>query len=285
MATANDLLIRPVRAADRERIVELTRDVWDGHDYIPRVFDEWVSEAGAEFQAVEVDGEVVGLQRMRPYAPGLVWYEGLRVASTHRRRGIARSMLQSAIDEAREQGFNEMRLATGNADAVPLFESAGFKRLVDVRWWKGLRVEGGDPARIPDPKEAERLWSAVAQSQGLELYHGVSADFDGARDLGAPELARLASIGMLRAAAGGRAVAALREGWGRNLRVAFVAGRGAALRDLLLALRYEADADGVDHVTVALPRGHPAGDDLNASGYDLANSDDHAFIYGLRLQS
>lgn len=285
MATANDLLIRPVRPADRERIVELTRDVWDGHDYIPRVFDEWLSEAGAEFQAVEIDGEVVGLQRIRPYAPGLVWYEGLRVASTHRRRGIARSMLQSAIDEAREQGFKEMRLATGNADAVPLFESAGFKRLVDVRWWKGLRVEGGDPARIPDPKEAERLWSAVAQSQGLELYHGVSADFDGARDLGAPELARLASIGMLRAAAGGRAVAALREGWGRNLRVAFVAGRGAALRDLLLALRYEADADGVDHVTVALPRGHPAGDDLNASGYDLANSDDHAFIYGLRLQS
>jgi GNAT superfamily N-acetyltransferase len=285
LATANDLLIRPVRPADRDRVFELTRDVWNGHDYIPRVFDEWVSEAGAEFQAVEADGEVVGLQRIRPYAPGLVWYEGLRVATTHRRRGIARSMLQSAIDEAREQGFKEMRLATGNADAVPLFESAGFKRLVDVRWWKGLRVEGGDPARIPDPKEAERLWSAVGQSQGLELYHGVSADFDGARDLGPPELARLASIGMLRAAPGGRAVAALREGWGRNLRVAFVAGRGAALRDLLLALRYEADADGVDHVTVALPRGHPAGDDLNASGYDLANSDDHAYIYGLQLKT
>lgn len=285
MATANELLIRPVRPSDRERVVELTRDVWEGHDYIPRVFDEWVAQAGAEFQAVEVDGEVVGVQRLRPYGPGLVWYEGLRVASTHRRRGIARSMLESAIDEAREQGFEEMRLATGNLDAVPLFESAGFKRLVDVRWWKGLRVEGGDPARIPDPKEAERLWAAVEQSPGLELYHGVSADFDGAHDLGAPELARLASTGMLRAAPGGRAVAALREGWGRNLRASFVAGRGAALRDLLIALRYEADADGLDHVTVAVPRGHPAGDDLNASGYDLANSDDHAFIYGLSLKS
>lgn len=285
MATANDFLIRPVRAADRDRILELTRDVWEGHDYIPRVFDDWVAEAGAEFQAVEVDGEVVGVQRLRPYGPGLVWYEGLRVASTHRRRGIARSMLRSAIDEAREQGFKEMRLATGNVDAVPLFESAGFTRLVDVRWWKGPRVEGGDPARIPDPKEAERLWAAVEQSPGLDLYHGVSADFDGAHDLGAAELARLASTGMLRAAPGGRAVAALREGWGRNLRASFVAGRGAALRDLLIALRYEADADGLDHVTVALPRGHPAGDDMNASGYDLANSDDHAFIYGLHLPS
>jgi GNAT superfamily N-acetyltransferase len=273
-----------VRPADRERILEITRDVWEGHDYIPRVFDDWVADASSAFQAVEVDGVVVGVQRMRPYAEGLVWYEGLRVASTHRRQGIARSMLQSAIAEAREQGFREMRLATGNhAEAVPLFESLGFNRLVDVRWWKAGRVEGGDPARIPDPKEAERLWSAVSASPGLELYHGVAADFNGARNLGAAELATLASTGMLRAAVGGRAVAGLRDAWGRNLAVAFVAGRGAALRDLLLALRYEADADGLDHVTVALPRGHPAGDDMNASGYDLANADDSAYIYGLDL--
>ena len=283
MATSQELTLRPVRPADRERILEITRDVWEGHDYLPRVFDGWVSDAAAAFQAVEVDGVVVGVQRMRPYAEGLVWYEGLRVASSHRRRGIARSMLESAIAEAREQGFREMRLATGNAEAVPLFESVGFKRLIDVRWWRAGRVEGGDPARIPDPKDAERLWSAVASSPGLDLYHGVTADFNGARDLGAPELAVLAGDGMLRAAPGGRAVAGLREAWGNNLAVSFVAGRGAALRDLLLALRYEADADGLDHVTVSLPRGHPAGDDMNASGYDLANADDSAYIYGLKL--
>jgi GNAT superfamily N-acetyltransferase len=278
-----EVTLRPVRPADRERVIEITRDVWDGHDYIPRVFDDWVSDASAAFQAVEVDGVVVGLQRIRPYAEGLVWYEGLRVASSHRRQGIARSMLESAIAEAREQGFHEMRLGTGNPDAVALFESVGFQRLVDVRWWKAGRVEGGDPARIPDPKEAERLWSAVASSPGLELYHGVIPDFNAARDLGAPALAALASEGMLRAGAGGRAIAGLREAWGNNLAVAFIAGRGAALRDLLLELRYEADADSLDHVTVTLPRGHPAGDDMNASGYDLANADDSAYIYGLKL--
>src|SRR4029077_2258482 len=166
-----------------------------------------------------VDGVVVGVQRMRPYAEGLVWYEGLRVATSHRRQGIARSMLESAVAEAREQGRREIRLATGNPDALPLFESAGFSRLIDVRWWKAGRVEGGDPARIPDPKEADRLWSAVSSSAGLELYHGVAADFNGARDLGAAELATLATTGMLRAAVGGRAVAGLREAWGRNLAV------------------------------------------------------------------
>ncbi len=261
--------------------MELTRDVWEGHDYIPAVFDRWVADAGAAFQAAELDGVVVGLHRIRPYAPGLVWYEGLRVASTHRGRGIARAMVSSAIEEAREQGFREMRLGTG---AVRLFESAGFRPLVEVRWWRAPRVEGGEPARIPDAGEARKLWPAVASSPGFELYQGVSPDFNGARDLGPEELERLAGEGMLRLGPG-RAVAGLRRPWAENVAVAFVAGAGAATRELLLALRYEADADGLDHVTITLPVGHPAEADLRATGYDFADGDGPSHIFGLNLRT
>lgn len=262
----------------------MTSDIWGGNDYIADVFDEWIADATAAFQAAEVDGVVVGLQRLRPYAPGLVWYEGLRVATTHQRQGIARAMLESAIAETREQGFAEIRLATFNEVASHLFESVGFRRLVDIRWWEASRVEGGEPANMPDAAEAERLWRVAAASPGIELYNGLSGDLNGARNLDASELARLAGVGMLRVAPGGRAVAGLRRSWsGESLAVAFIAGRGAALRDLLFALRYEADADGLERVTVAVPRGHPAADDLEASGYDFANADDSAFIYGLRL--
>ena len=285
MATANELTLRPVRPADRDRVVEMTSDIWDGDDYIADVFDEWVADASAAFQAMEVDGVVVGLQRLRPYAPGLVWYEGLRVATSHQRQGIARAMLDSAIVEAREQGSAEIRLATFNEIAGHLFESAGFRPLMSIRWWQAPRVEGGEPADIPDAADAERLWKMVGSSPGIELYNGISADLNGARNLEAAELARLATTGMLRVAPGGRALAGLRRPWGDSVAVAFIAGRGAALRDLLFALRYEADADGTDHVTVALPRDHPAADDLKASGYDLANAEDTARIYGLKLST
>ncbi len=267
MATTNDLVIRPARPSDRDRVAEMTSDIWDGHDYIARVFDDWVADASSAFQAVEVDGVVVGLHRLRPYAPGLMWYE-----------------VESAIAEAREQGFAELRLATYNEIASHLFESAGFKPLLDIRWWRAPRVEGGEPANMPDPVEAEKLWKMAASSPGFEMYNGVSADLNGARNLEAAELGRLASRGMLRVAPGGRALAGLRRPWSDNVAVAFLAGRGAALRDLLFALRYEADADGADHVTVALPRGHPAADDMRATGYDFANAEDTAFIYGLQLK-
>jgi hypothetical protein len=62
-----------------------------------------------------------------------------------------------------------------------------------------------------------------------------------------------------------------------------LAGAGGALRELLMALRFEADADGLDDVVVSLPRDHPAADDLHASGYDFANADDHSYIYALTL--
>jgi hypothetical protein len=192
-------------------------------------------------------------------------------------------MLESAIGESKEQGFRQMRLGTANPDAVRLFESLGFSPLVDVRWWRGPRMEGGESARIPDPGEARKMWPAVHRSAGLDLYGGVSADFNGARDLGPDELERLAQLGMLRAGPGGRALAGLREPWGQNVAVAFIAGTGGVLRDLLMALRFEADADGLDHVTVSLPRGHPAAEDLHASGYDLANAEDNSYIYGLPL--
>ena len=280
---ATELTLRPMRPADRDRAIEITKDVWEGRDYIPRVFDRWVSDAGAEFQAAEIEGFVVGLQRLRPYAPGLMWYEGLRVAGDHRRQGIARAMLDAAIAEAREQGFHEMRLATRDLPAIRLFESAGFKALVELKWWRGVRVEGGEPARMPDATEVRKLWPAIAASAGIQLYAGIVPDMNGARDLSADELERLASSGLIRLGPGGRAIALLREPWGQNIAVSLLAGRGGSLRELLMALRFEADADGLNHVTVNLPPGHPAEEDLKASGYDFADAENSAFVYALKL--
>jgi GNAT superfamily N-acetyltransferase len=283
LAAIEELTLRPVRPADYDRIVEITQDVWEGHDYIPRVFERWVADSAASFQAAELDAEVVGLQRARPYAPGLVWYEGLRVASSHHRQGIARQMLQAAIEEARDHGFRQMRLATRDLPARRLFESAGFRSLAETRWWRGPRVEGGEPARMPDGDEAARLLPGVLASPGIELYGGIVPDMNGARDLDAGELKRLAGEGRVRLGPGGRGVALLREPWAKNIAVCLLAGRGAALRELLLALRYEADADGLNHVTVNLPPEHPAEEDLKATGYDFADADLSGYIYALDL--
>jgi GNAT superfamily N-acetyltransferase len=283
LATAS-VEIRPVRTSDRDRVAEITADVWEGRDYIARVFDEWVSDPGAWFQAAEVEGELVGVQRLRPIAADVVWYEGLRVASAHRRRGLARAMLTAAVAQARGLGFKTFRLATANPDAIALFRSAGFALLVAPRLWRAGRLEGDEPARMPGPADADRLLRLVREDPSLAAYGGVVASGEWALDLDAELLSRLAGEGALRIVAGGRALAAVREGWGGdNLWAYFVSGSGGALQELLLALRYEADVDGMEGVSLWAPDGHPGEEDFSATGYDSEAAPFRLHYFSLRL--
>ena len=69
------------------------------------------------------------------------------------------------------------------------------------------------------------------------------------------------------------------------LAMGFLAGSGAALRDLLLALRSEADLMGRTRVGVFLPDGHPSRGDLEETGYDFEAEPDRMGYYSLRLQN
>jgi GNAT superfamily N-acetyltransferase len=276
--------IRPVRPTDRERVASITADVWEGHDYLPRVFDDWLADPGAWFQAAELEGELVGVQRLRPIAAGVAWYEGLRVASSHRRQGLARAMLTAAAAQARGLGFRELRLATANPDAISLFQSAGFRLLVAPRVWRGRRLEGDEPARMPAPGDAGRLLATLQQDPAIAAYGGVLANGEWALDLDAELLRRLADEGALRVTAGGRALAAVRDSWdGDGLWAYFVSGSGAPLQDLLLALRFEADTLGMEGVNLWAPDGHPGEKDFAATGYDSESEPFRISYFALRL--
>lgn len=281
---ASELTLRPVRPADRDRVLEITAGIWDGRDYLPRVFDEWVADPAASFQAVEVEGVVVGLHRTRPLNRSISFYEGLRVAASHRRQGLARAMLRSAIEETRAAGFSELRLVSGNPDAISLFRSEGFRMLSELGFWHGRRLEGGEPARIPAPSEAESIFQNLRQDPALEAYAGTPGDWQRPVPLDAGELAALAGAGLLRVGAGGRSLAIVRAGSHTGLYVNFVSGSGAGLQDLLMALRFEADADDLEGVTLLAPAEHPARGEFLAVGYDLPREEDGTLrILSLRL--
>lgn len=280
----DQLTLRPVRPADRQRVLEIAAGVWEGSDYLPHVFDAWAADPGATFQAAEVDGIVVGVQRLRPIARRVMFYEGLRVAEEHRRQGIARAMLRQAVAETKALGFAEMRLYTGSPEAGRLFVSEDFRLLVDCAVWNARRVEGGDPPRLASPEQATGLAERLRADPALAAYGGVDPNWNGALDVDAEYLGRLAEQGLVRVGSGARGLALVRPGGHRRLPVTFLAGAGAALQDLLMALRFEADSLGMAGVAVLAPAGHPAAGDLGEVGYDLADDEGHACVYALELQ-
>jgi hypothetical protein len=138
---------------------------------------------------------------------------------------------------------------------------------------------------MPSPAEAERLFAILRDDPALAAYGGVMASGEWALDVDVALLARLAAEGSLRVSAGGRSLAAVREGWGGDRFWAyFVSGSGGSLRDLLMALRFEADTAGYEAVNLWAPDGHPGEEDFAASGYD-SEPEFHLSYYALRLDS
>lgn len=259
--------------------MEITARVWEGTDYVPQVFDSWAADPGALFEVAELGGFVVALHRLRLIAPGLGFYEGLRVAEEHRRQGIARAMVGHALEEAREQGVREVRLITGNQAAIRLFESEGFRPLSHSVAWLAGRLEGAELPRLASPAEASGLFAAIRADPSFAAYGGVNTNWNEVLDLDEELLRRLAEAGLVRSAAGARAVALVEPDAVKRLGVSYVSGSGGALQDLLMGLRFEADSHGMDGVRLWAPVENPAAGELGEVGYDLARGYFERYAY------
>ena len=84
---------------------------------------------GGSFLVLRVDGEPVGCVGLRRRDPDTVEMKRLFVRQAWRGRGLARSLLARAEDEARDLGYRRLVLETGAAqpEAIALYESAGYE--------------------------------------------------------------------------------------------------------------------------------------------------------------
>ena len=174
-------------------------------------------------------------------------------------------------------------MITGNPAARRLFESEGFRRLVHCSVWLAGRVEGPDLPRLGSPEEAPRLLDRMREDAAWQAYGGVNADWQEVADLDEQLLRRLAGDGRLRVAPRGRALALLEATPHNRLAVSLVMGSGAALQDLLMGLRFEADSQGYEGVRIFAPPDHPAVGDFAEVGYHLADGQIQRYAYAREL--
>lgn len=172
------LTFRRVTPADRPAMLEICATVWEGDDYLPSVFDQWVTAPGGQFTAVELEGRVVALARLARFARGEYWLEGIRVHADYRGRGIAAALHDYHLDLWRRSGEGgAMRLATHseNQTMINLCARTGFTRIFDFAFAEAEAAASNAPHRftLVAPAEAERAFDAI---QRLPLYaeqHGL----------------------------------------------------------------------------------------------------------------
>ncbi|HZU11224.1 MAG TPA: GNAT family N-acetyltransferase [Chloroflexota bacterium] len=161
--------IRRARRSDRAAMLDISRTIWEGHDYIPSVWDRWLRDPNGVVLVAEAKGRAVGLQHAVLHPDGSTWLEGIRVAPEARGQGVAGALLGAGIQWARDSGSPAVRLSTAsdNPASNRLVEKAGFSAVERFRPLRGPAINGPTSASLAHPADFDAVWRAL---QGAQYY-------------------------------------------------------------------------------------------------------------------
>ncbi|MFW5898466.1 MAG: GNAT family N-acetyltransferase [Candidatus Saliniplasma sp.] len=158
-----ELKVRELELSDKDEVVELTSDIWDGRDYIPDLYEEWVDDGG--FICGIVDGDIIALAKHTWHNDDVLWLEGLRVHPDYHGKGYGRAMIESEMKYIEDLDYSAARFLTSN-DNTPVkkvVEDLGFelKKAYDY-----LRLNDDDLEEIEPPSDREI--QRVRQEKNIE---------------------------------------------------------------------------------------------------------------------
>ena len=121
---------RKVAQSDKDRIMEISSKIWEGHDFIKYVFDQWVSDTEGEFTLGEKDGVIVGFAKYTRHSDNEAWLEGIRVDEKYANMGFGKAITQYYISRAKAEGIDIIRLSIyiGSKESIKIAEGLGFKK-------------------------------------------------------------------------------------------------------------------------------------------------------------
>jgi len=93
-----NVICRPASIKDTPDVMELTSKIWDGEDYVPVVWKEWLCDTTGELTVAECDNRVIGLGKLTRLSSEDWWLEGLRVHPDFEGIGIAAQLHDYLLD-------------------------------------------------------------------------------------------------------------------------------------------------------------------------------------------
>ena len=127
-----NLYFRNLTNEDIPAILDISKDIWEGDDYIPDVIERWLNEKDHLAYGTFLDEEMkelIGFGRVKLFSNGVAWLEGGRVKVSHQKKGIGREQLKYAIDYAIKVGAKVAQYDTSsrNFGSISLAKFHGFE--------------------------------------------------------------------------------------------------------------------------------------------------------------
>ena len=175
------IVCRPALPKDTPDVMELTSTIWEGEDYVPYVWSEWLADLEGLLAVAEYSGRVVGLSKLTRLGPAEWWLEGLRVHPDFEGRGIASRLHEYLLDYWQRTGSGVIRLGTASfrKPVQHLCERTGFSKVAEYSIYSAPVLHGSDsnttatnftPLNIDEAQAAVDL---ALQSPALSLVNGL----------------------------------------------------------------------------------------------------------------
>ena len=266
---------RPALPRDTAEVKQFCKFIWDGHDYVPYVWPEWLADPRGQLVVAEYAGHTVGLAKVTWLAPGQWWLEGFRVDPQFQGLKIGSHINQYLNDWWLEQGDGVVRLMTSSerVQVHHLSEKLGYSRIGAVEKHSAPALAQPTDAFQPVPKsELQQALAFAQRSPSLALSHGLM-------DLGwqflrpdASVLAGFAAESHLWWWRGKQGVLAAQdddEDGDKTLYLCLLACQTEALSDLLQDARRLAAQLAYQSACWVAPQGQMVLEALKQAGYEL----------------
>jgi GNAT superfamily N-acetyltransferase len=257
------VIVRAARPSDKAPLMEFITRLWEGHDYIPRVWEDWISDKSAKMFVVEVDGAPVGMNRVRFQEDGTAWLEGARIHPDYRGRGLASMLGRNAVEVAAARGIRTCRLTCNsrNRSAQRQVAKMGFKEMARMSLYVARRKSRFRPqmgVRRARNDDVPRLTRVIRASR--EFRAGAGVYWDGFRTISlTPKIIRKRTIeGSVFLSGEAIAIAKVSAAEGTIWRqVCFACGRSGDVKRLIRHAFGSSERRRTSHRFVHAPQGSP----------------------------
>ncbi len=257
---AGEFSIRTALPEDKEAVLEFCRHTWQWGDYVPQVWDVWLSDPQGRLVVASIDDRPVAMAQVTLLAPEEAWLQGFRVAPACRSQGIATELGQHCIKLAIQLGAKVIRYATlvTNARAHRIGDKLGFRQAAtfvsyqaesskDSPW----QLSTARPEDLADVSSFVKGSSIYESSSGLYCtgwaYHKLTCEKLG-KHLNSGEvfiLNKMAQLGALAIVT----VTSLEQG----MVIGYMDGSPDAIRHLASALRGQSAKRACPQIEARLP--------------------------------
>ena len=174
-------LIRPARASDKAPLMSFIKDIWNGHDYIPEVWDDWIRDRSAKMFVIEADGRQVGMNRVRFLQDGSAWFEGVRIHPDFRGKGLASLLGGNSMKIAAARGVKVYRLTSNSRNRAAHRQVARmrFSELARYSIYSptgGVRLHQQTGVRRAGPEDLRFVNRTMRRSKEFQMGGGVMWD-------------------------------------------------------------------------------------------------------------